>query len=364
MTRPASRRTKGAGTPATNTLKPRVQPTMSVEELDERLSRPSKALIAAMGRLDGDILVLGVGGKMGPSLAELAVRALREAGRNNQVIGVSGFSQEGLQDSLEQKGIACIKVNLLDNGALDGLPNASNVINMVGRKFGSTGAEWKTWETNVLLSGHIGRRFRDARIAAFSSGNIYPFVPIASGGCDETAPLGPVGEYAITCVGRERMMDLAAHEYGTQVIHLRLNYANELRYGIIHDIAHRIWDRQPVDVTMGHVNLVWQGYANSVALQSLSLVSSPPYILNIAGPETVSIRWLAQRLGAIMDREPKIVGEEAQTALLSNGSKCHKLFGYPDVPLGELIEWVARWVMADGASLNKPTHFDVRDGKF
>ena len=337
---------------------------LTIDDLDERLSRPSPQLIEFLGRLQGDILILGVGGKMGPSLAELAVRGLNAAKSKSRVIGVSGFSQRGVQRQLEKIGVVCHKADLLQPGELDKLPDAPNVLQMIGKKFGSTGAEWDTWNTNVFLIGQVARRFRKSRVVAFSSGNIYPFVGIGSGGCDESTPPGPVGEYAMTCLGRERMFDLAANEFGARVVHYRLNYANELRYGIIHDIAQKVWNKLSIDVTMGHVNLVWQGYANSVAIQCLDLATAPANILNVAGPETVSVRWLASQLAKRMKREITIVGDEAPNALLNNATKCHGLFGYPDVSLNTLIDWVAAWVMRGGASLGKPTHYATRDGKF
>ncbi|MBI4558766.1 MAG: NAD(P)-dependent oxidoreductase [Candidatus Hydrogenedentes bacterium] len=336
----------------------------TVEALDERLSGPTPGVIQTLSELDGDLLVLGAGGKMGPTLARMAARALKTTGSRRKVIGVSSFSSPEIRSRLDQWGIMTIKADLLAPDALASLPDAENVIYMCGRKFGSTGAEWNTWATNVLLAGLAARRYSKARIVAFSSGNVYPFEPVLQGGSTENTPPGPVGEYAMSCLGRERFFDYYSHEFGLNVLHLRLNYAIELRYGILLDIASQVWNGRPIDLTMGHVNVVWQGYANAVALQCLRLAASPPGVLNVTGPETVSIRWLATRLGELMDRQPVFSCTEASSALLSNAARCHCLFGYPDVSLHTMVEWVAQWVMAGSETLNKPTHFQVRDGKF
>lgn len=336
----------------------------SIEELEAKLSEPSPALVDYFRKLEGDIAILGVGGKMGPTLAQLAARAVKASGKARKLIAASSFSSPGLRDRLESFGIETIKTDLLAEGAVSQLPDAPNVIYMVGRKFGSTGAEWNTWATNVMLSGAVAERYKASRIVAFSSGNIYPFVPVTQGGATETTPVSPVGEYAMSCLGRERMFDYWSHRAGTRVLHYRLNYAIELRYGVVVDVAQKVWNGDPVDVTTGNMNVVWQGYANEVALRSLALADSPPTILNVTGPETLSLRWLATRLGELMGREPNIVGAEAPMALLSNASKCHGLFGYPPIGVGAVVEWVAQWVSGGGATLNKPTHFETRDGKF
>lgn len=341
-----------------------VHAVRTVDDLEERLSRPSSELVHFFRALEGDLLILGVGGKMGPTLARLATRAVEASGKARRIIGVSSFSQEGLRERLMSFGCDTIQADLLAPGTLADLPDTPNVIYMVGRKFGSTGAEWNTWATNVLLAGMTAERFKDSRIVAFSSGNIYPFVPVGSGGATEDTPAGPVGEYAMSCLGRERMFDYWSHRAGTKVLHYRLNYAVECRYGVILDVAQKVWSQVPVDVSNGAMNVVWQGYANDVALRALALADSPPRILNVTGPETVSVRWLAHRLGALMGKEPMFEGVEGEQALLSNAAECHKLFGYPGVTLDEVVEIVAAWVMSGGATLNKPTHFETRDGKF
>ena len=341
-----------------------VAPIKTVKELEVRLSDPSPGVVEAMAKLKGDLLILGAGGKVGPTLAQMAAKAVAASGVKRKVYGVSAVFDKGVRKNLESLGIETIKTDLMKDGALDELPDAPNLVYMCGQKFGSTGAEWFTWGINVLLAGISARRYRDARIVAFSSGNIYPFEPIGTGGATEATPTSPIGEYAMSCLGRERMFDYAVQAYGTKVLHYRLNYAAELRYGIVYDVGSKVWAGQPIDVTMGNVNVIWQGYANAVALQSLALAEAPARILNVAGPEIVSVRWMAQRFAELMGKSAKVVGEEAPNALLNNASQCHKLFGYPDVPVDTLVEWVAYWLMTGGASLGKPTHYETRDGKF
>jgi len=341
-----------------------VKPLRSVAELEDKLSEPSPGVIEAMSRLEGDLLILGIGGKMGPSLAQLAVRAIAASGVERRVIAVSSFSTKGLRKRLESMDIETVQGDLLEPGVLESLPEVPNVIHMVGRKFGSTGAEWLTWATNVHLSALVAQRFKDSRIVAFSSGNVYPLERVLSGGSTESTEPDPVGEYAITCLGRERLFEHFSRRNGTKMLLLRLNYSAELRYGVIVDIALQVWNENPIDLTMGHLNCVWQGYANSVALQGLDIADSPPRILNLTGPELVSIRWAATRLGTLMNKKPAFVGQEAGAALLSNATACHRLFGYPQVSLDILIEWVAHWVMNSGELLDKPTHYETRNGRF
>ena len=336
----------------------------TVAQLEDIMTRPSPRLVEAMRSLAGDIVIIGVGGKMGPTLAKLAARAIEASGVARNVTAASTFSQPGMREELESYGIATHKADLLAPGAVDALPEAENVVYMVGRKFGSTGAEWDTWGTNVLAAGLAARKYAGARVVAFSSGNVYPFVPIDSGGATEETPPDPVGEYAMSGLGRERMWDYAAHHGATRVLHFRLNYAVELRYGVLLDVAQKVWSGEPIDATMGYANCIWQGYANSVALQSFALATSPAAVLNVTGRERLSIRELASRMGGLLGKLPNMVGTEAPTALLSNASKCHELFGPPDVSIDTLCHWIARWVAAGGKTLSKPTHFETRDGKF
>lgn len=336
----------------------------TVEELDDRLTTPSEALIADLASLDGNIMVLGGAGKMGPTLSVLAQRALQGAGGDRKVIAVSRFSDVTARDRLDAAGVRTVAADLHDPSDLAALPDAPNIVYMLGTKFGTTGREYQTWATNVYLAGRVAERFPRARFTVFSSGNIYPLRPVAQGGADETVAPDPVGEYAQSCLARERMFEHASRTNGTPVTIFRLNYAIDLRYGVLYDIARQVHAGQAVDVTMGNVNVIWQGDANAIALRALTLASSPPEVLNVTGPENVSTRWLVDAFARRFGAEPKVTGEEAQTALLSNAAKAFQHFGYPSVPLGTMIDWVAGWIMADGPSLNKPTHFQEREGNF
>jgi nucleoside-diphosphate-sugar epimerase len=334
------------------------------QQLEDSLSEPSSNDARAMAALEGDILILGVGGKMGPSLARRARRACEVAGVKKRITGVARFSTPGTRDFLESSGVETIPADLLDPDALAALPDAANVIFMTGRKFGSTGSEHLTWAMNVFQPGTAADRFRQSRIVAFSSGNVYPLVPVLQGGATESTPPAPVGEYAISALGRERMLEYFSSRHGTPVTILRLNYAIDLRYGVLLDVGQKVFERRPVNLSMGHANVIWQGDANSICLQSFALCQSPPTILNMTGPETISIRWLAHRFGARFGTDPILEGTESDTALLNNAARCHRLFGYPSVTVEQMIEMVSDWIGLGGATLNKPTHFETRDGKF
>lgn len=334
------------------------------QQLEDVLSTPRAADIAAMTALEGDLLILGISGKMGPSLAHLAKRAADAAGVKKRIIGVARFSNPGARRQLEDWGIETITADLLQPGELEKLPDAANVIYMAARKFGSTGNESLTWAMNTFLPGLVAQRYRQSRIVAFSSGNVYPLVPVLQGAPTESSPVAPVGEYAMSALGRERMFGHFSREYGTPVTLLRLNYAVELRYGVLVDIGLKVFERRPVDLHMGHANVIWQGDANSVTLRSLAACQSPPLVLNLTGPETVSVRWAARRFADHFGIEPVFEGVESETALLNNAARCHQLFGYPTVSVEQMIEWIAAWIGMGGAMLNKPTHFEVRDGKF
>jgi nucleoside-diphosphate-sugar epimerase len=336
----------------------------SEAELEDRLSTPSAADVAFFRELEGDLIIIGVAGKMGPSLARLATRASQASGVPRRIIGVSRFSTPSSEQFLQQAGVETIRTDLLDAGAVAALPDARNVIFMAGRKFGSTGAESLTWAMNAYLPALIAERYRHSRIVSFSSGNVYPLVPVDSGGAtEETAP-APTGEYAQSVLARERIFEHFSRRHEIPVTLLRLNYAIDLRYGVLLDIGSKVFARQAVDVTMGAVNVIWQGDANSVALRSLAHCQSPPFILNLTGLETLSVRTLAHRFGEIFGKEPRIEGKEAATGLLNNASLCHRLFGGPSVTVEQMIDWTAHWIMSEGATLNKPTHFESRDGKF
>lgn len=336
----------------------------SVAELDDRLSTPSPRLVADLAALDGDIVVLGAGGKLGPSLVRLALRGVAAAGTGAKVIAVSRFTEPGLAGALQAAGAHVHPADIADDEQLAAVPDAANVVFLVGAKFGTSGREHATWATNTYLPGRVAARFGASRIVALSTGNVYPLTPVAGGGPTEDSPVGPVGEYAMSCLGRERILTHASIERGTPVALLRLNYAVEMRYGVLVDIATAVRDGAPVDVSTGFANVVWQGYANEVTLRCLRHTANPPYVLNLTGPETLSVRQVAHRFGRIFGREPHIVGEEAPTALLSNASACHQRFGYPDVTLGQLIDDVAGWISAGLPRYDKPTKFQQRDGRF
>lgn len=336
----------------------------SEQELEELLSRPSKADAEFMASLGGPLIILGAGGKMGPTLARRAKRAAEEAGIDQRVIAVSRYSTDSAREKLEQWGVETISADLLDREQLALLPDVPNVIYMAARKFGSTGSEYLTWGMNAWLPGIVAERFRHARIVAMSSGNIYPFVPVSSGGATESTPLNAVGEYGQSVLARERLFEFFSVRYSTPIVNVRLNYAVELRYGVLVDIGTAVFERRPVDVTMGSVNVIWQGDANSVVLRSLALCSSPAAALNLTGPETLSVRYIAHRFGQHFGVDPIITGEEAPTALLNNAAKCQRIFGYPSVTPDQMIEWIAGWIGMGGTSLGKPTKFAVRDGKF
>ncbi len=341
------------------------EPLLETEEqLEDALSLPSADDVKAMKALEGDLLLLGVGGKMGPSLARLARRACREAGVSKRIIGVSRFSTPGLAEELDAAGVETVPCDLLDASALRALPDAANVVFLTGRKFGSTGNQPLTWAMNVLAPAMVAERFRRSRIVAFSTGNVYPLTPVSSGGPAEGHPLDPVGEYAQSCLGRERMFQYFSEKYATPATLLRLNYAIDLRYGVLHDVAQSVRQRTPIDLSMGYANVIWQRDANSVALRALAHCQSPAFVLNLTGPEIVSVRRLAERFGEIFGVEPVFSGAEAETALLNNASLCHRLFGPPQTSLEQMIRWVAGWVERGGRSLGKPTHFEQRDGRF
>jgi nucleoside-diphosphate-sugar epimerase len=330
------------------------------EQLEDVLSQPSQADVDALAALEGDLLILGVAGKMGPSLAHRA----RRAATGKRILGVARFSNPEVRAQLDSWGIETISADLLEPGILDRLPDAPNVIYMAARKFGSTGNEGLTWAMNTFLPGLVAQRYRESRIVAFSTGNVYPFTPVVHGGPDESTPPAPVGEYGQSALGRERMFEYFSRCHGTPVTILRLNYAIDLRYGVLLDIGQKVFERRPVSLNMGQANVIWQGDANSVCLRSLAICQSPPMVLNLTGPETVSVRWAAGRFGERFGIEPILEGTESETALLSNAAQCHKLFGYPSVTVTQMIEWIADWIGMGSTTWNKPTHFEVRDGIF
>jgi nucleoside-diphosphate-sugar epimerase len=333
-------------------------------QLEERMSRPTEADVAAMRAIEGDVLILGVGGKMGPTLAQLIRRAADAAGKKIRVMGVARFSDKSMPDALRAHGVDAIPCDLLEPEELAKLPDAENVIFMAARKFGTTGSEHLSWAVNTQLPALVADRYRNSRIVCFSSGNVYPLVPAVQGGATEETPVAPQGEYAQSVLGRERVFEHASHRWGTKIALLRLNYAIDLRYGVLVDIARAVFERRPIDLRMPLVNIIWQGDANSVCMRSIAHCASPAFVLNLTGPETLSTRWIAEQFGERFGHAASFTGEESQTALLNNAAKCHRLFGYPTVTPEEMIEWIAEWIAAGGALSNKPTHFQTRDGRF
>lgn len=332
--------------------------------LETELSRPTARVLRALEACPGDIVILGVAGKMGLTLAQMARRALDELGRNDKVIGVARFSNPDAQTMLQSVGVETVECDLLDRDAVLKLPDAANVLFLAGQKFGTSSGPELTWAMNVLVPSYCAEKYASSRVVSFSTGCVYPLVPIDSGGARETDEVGPPGDYANSCVGRERIWTYFSGVNGTKVVIYRLNYAIDLRYGVLLDIAQKVWANQPFDVTMGHANLIWQGEANAQALQCLQHASNPPFIVNVTGPETVSLRAIAHKFGELLEREVAITGQEAATAWLSNAGQANRLFGYPNVALDQIIDWVAHWVKNGGTTLGKPTHFEEREGKF
>ncbi len=337
---------------------------MDVNSLYREMLKPSDAVVADIAALDGDIMILGVGGKMGPSLARLAKECIESAGVQKRVFGVARFSEPGLRTDLESQGINTITADLLDDNELQKLPQVENILYLAGTKFGTTGKEPFTWAMNSYLPGRVAEKFTQSRIVVFSTGNVYPLMPTDSGGAAETQVPLPVGEYAQSCLGRERVFQYFSSKNNTPTLIYRLNYANDVTYGVLLDIASSVKERKPIDLRMGYVNVIWQGEANELALRCLGHCTTPAKILNITGPETASVRQIATTFGILLNTDPVFVHEEGPTALLSNASECYRLFGQQKVTVNKMLELVAKWIDAGGKILNKPTHFQEREGKF
>ncbi|MBC8117715.1 MAG: NAD(P)-dependent oxidoreductase [Candidatus Saccharimonas sp.] len=333
------------------------------EDLEDRLSEPTEAVMEMLARLPGDILFLGVAGKMGPSMARMARRASDLADAKRRVIGVARFT-DGSETQLQSWGVETIRCDLLDEAAVARLPDAPNIVYLAGRKFGSTGDEPLTWAMNCVVPAIVCQRYRSSRIVALSTGNVYGLVPITEDGSCETDPLAPVGEYAQSCLGRERVFQHFSRAHGTPTSLIRLNYACDLRYGVLVDLAHSVWEGRPVDLRMGHFNTIWQGDANALTLTALAQAVSPAWVVNITGPEKLSVREVCEHLGRVMNRPVEFTGVEAPTALLSDCSQSLRSLGSPRVSAATLIDWVAEWTMSGRRLLGKPTHFESRDGKF
>lgn len=335
-----------------------------VAHLEDLLSEPTECAVASVSRLEGDLLILGVGGKMGPTLARMARKALDRAGRAARVIGVSRFSESRLRERLHTWDVETIACDLLDPEQVAALPDVPNVVAMTGMKFGSTGQEARTWAMNAYLPAPVCQRFSRSRIVAFSTGNVYGLTPVMLGGSVETDPLAAAGEYAMSCVGRERIYEHFSRTLGLPMAILRLNYAVEMRYGVLADLARQVQAGAPISLHMGHVNVIWQADANAAALAAFAYVATPPLVVNIAGPELLSVRRLTQSFGHLLEREVTFEGSESADAILSNGQRGHRLFRYPRVGVEQLVAWTADWVRRGGASLGKPTHFEARDWRY
>jgi nucleoside-diphosphate-sugar epimerase len=335
-----------------------------VAALEEFLSQPNEAAVRAMQALEGDLVFLGVGGKMGPTMARMARRACDLAGVKHRVMGVSRFRDPGVRQRLEQAGVITHVADLLHEADVRELPAAASVVSMSGFKFGASAAPELAWATNCYAPALICRRYHDAHIVAFSTGNVYGLVPRSSGGSVENDRLEPVGEYAMTALGRERMYAYFSLAQQTPLVILRLNYATELRYGVLVDLAQQVLAGEPIDVSMGYVNVIWLGDANAMTLAALRHAVSPARIVNLAGPEILSIRDICLTLGARMGKLPRFCGQESEQALLNNGRQGHTLLGHPHVSTAQMLEWTADWVAGGGELLGKPTHFQVRSGQF
>ncbi|MBI1358211.1 MAG: NAD-dependent epimerase/dehydratase family protein [Acidobacteria bacterium] len=334
------------------------------DQLEEALSRPTEADLAAVRELGDELLILGVSGKMGPSMARLALRAAQQAGVSLRVRGAARFSDPAARQELEAMGVETIACDLLDPDAVQALPDSRNVLYMVGQKFGTSVNQGPTWAANTAAPAFAAARFRTSRMVAFSSGNVYPLAPVGSRGPVESAATSPIGEYAWSALGRERILSYSSDRYGFPLTILRLNYAIDLRYGVLRDIADQVFEERPIDLSMGYANVIWQRDANSVALRSFAHAATPPFVLNLTGVETIRVRDVAERFGELLGKAPRFTGSEAPTALLSDATLCDTMFSAETVTLDWMIEQVAGWIQAGGATLGKPTHFEQRDGKF
>ena len=326
-----------------------------IDDLEDRLSTPTEGVLETMARLEGDVIILGVAGKMGPTLARMARRALDQVGSRHRVIGVARFTEAGLEERLRSRGVETIRCDLLDDVALSQLPDAPNILFMAGRKFGTTGGEATTWALNTFLPGLVCRKYRASRIVAFSTGNVYGPASVTAGS-KESDPPDPRGEYAMSCLGRERIFEHFSLAFSIPLALIRLNYAAEPRYGVLVDIAGRVRDGLPIDLTVSSFNVIWQGDANAMALRSFDHVATPPWVVNMTGPEVLSVREVAETFGRLIGRPPVFTGEETSLALLSDASQSFQRFGLPSVNAERVILWVADWIARGGETLGKPTH--------
>ena len=336
----------------------------SEAELEDVLAEPSDADVDCVSRLRGDVLVLGASGKIGPSLARRIHRASGRTSRARRVIAAARFSSPEVRSSLEADGIRTVACDLLDPQQIVALPRCDHVLFLAGRKFGTSDRTDLTWAINTVAPARVAEHFHRSRVVVFSTGNVYPLVSAGAAAPTEGDPAAPVGEYAQSCLGRERVIEFVSRRDAMPALIFRLNYAVDLRYGTLVDIARRVFNGEPIDLSIGFFNAIWQGDANSYALRSLELCATPPAILNVTGPERISVRQIAEWFGSAFGRPPRFANTEGPLALLSDSSRCRARLGEPAVPLGVLRQWVAHWIQIGGASLNKPTHFEVVDGRF
>lgn len=339
-------------------------PILTEAALDEVMTRPRQVLVESIQTVQSPLVILGAGGKMGPSLAVLARRAADAAGKELEVVSVSRFSNPNARRWLEEHGVRTLSLDLMERESYDSLPDSSNILYLIGQKFGTTENPDATWATNTIPPAYTCQRYPGAKIVALSSGNVYPLTSIHGSGSQECDPLEPLGEYANSCVARERIFDYYANKYGTPVALIRLSYAVDLRYGVLCDIAKHVFDETPVDVRMGYFNCIWQGDANEAILRSLSLPAAPAYPVNLTGLTWLSVRETAQQFGQWMGKPVRLEGAESDSAYLSSTARMVKDFGAPATSMETVMRWTADWIMAGGQSLNKPTHFETRDGKY
>ncbi len=335
-----------------------------IREIYRKLLLPSDDLIADISKLDGDIIILGAGGKIGPALSKLSKEAIDKTGIKKKIIAVSRFTDRDKINELNELGIETYNADLLEDDQLQSLPDVKNVLYLAGTKFGTSGNESFTWAMNSYLPGRVAQKYKNSNIVAFSTGNVYHLTSVDSGGATENRVARPVGEYAQSCLGRERLFEYYAKKNNTPVLIFRLNYANDVSYGVLLEIAQSVKSGKAIDLNMGYVNVIWQGDANEIALRSLLHCEVPAKILNVTGPEIISVRWLANEFGKMFKTEPVLINDEQPTALLSNASEAFRLFGYPKVSLNKMMEVIAEWIKQDGKILNKPTHFQEREGQF
>ncbi|TDQ79504.1 NAD-dependent epimerase/dehydratase family protein [Sphingobacterium yanglingense] len=335
-----------------------------LRELEEKYTKPSADFLADLKNIDGDFVFLGIGGKMGPSMAKLLIDGLKALGLKRKVYGVSRFSDKEGKNYLESLGIETIACDLLDDDALQQLPDVKNVIYLAGFKFGAVGKEDFTWAMNTYLPGRVADKFKNSRIVALSSGNVLPFVPVTSAGVDEEVDPEPIGEYAQSTLGRERIFTYFSKKNNTPTLLYRLNYAVDFRYGVVREIAKQVYNEQAIDLTSNNVNVIWQHDANEIAIRSLLHTASPAKVLNVTGPEILSIKWVAEKIGQGLGKKAIFINEPENTALLNNAAECHRLFGFPKVGILEIIDITVQWIRNNGDEFGKDTHFQERKGKF